>query len=146
VGVTAKSSIFRGTQSDIGAFASNQCPSATATVDLYNSNYRGSKVEGSQVNDKGGNQLTQDPLFVNAAGGDFHEASGSPTIDAGVADAISGAFDSDGHARTRPLTSGPSSSCRPVRRAGAAVRAAARLAVAARPGPGAPTPSPGSGS
>lgn len=40
------------------------------------------------------------PLFVNAAQGDFHQAPGSPTIDAGVDDAANGTNDFDGDPRT----------------------------------------------
>ncbi len=37
------------------------------------------------------NVIGTDPLFVNAAGGDYHVQPGSPTIDAGVLPAIAGA-------------------------------------------------------
>jgi hypothetical protein len=48
-------------------------------------------------------QLTS-PLFVNSATGDFHQLAGSPTIDAGSADALDpplGAHDIDGQARVQ---------------------------------------------
>jgi hypothetical protein len=48
---------------------------------------------------------TAAPLFVNAPGGDFHQAAGSPTIDAGINDPLNGTTDIDGEARQiGPLT------------------------------------------
>jgi hypothetical protein len=48
---------------------------------------------------------TAGPLFVNAAGGDFHQAAGSPTIDGGINDPLNGTTDIDGEARQiGPLT------------------------------------------
>jgi hypothetical protein len=49
------------------------------------------------ITDAGGNQ-TAAPLFIDAANGNYHEAAGSPTIDAGVSDQL-GALDPDGNAR-----------------------------------------------
>ncbi len=42
---------------------------------------------GAKVIDNGGNQ-TAAPLFVNGEAGDFREAAGSPTIDAGINDQV----------------------------------------------------------
>ena len=39
------------------------------------------------------------PLFVDAAKGDYREAAGSPTIDAGAADQLAGSLDLAGNAR-----------------------------------------------
>lgn len=45
-----------------------------------------------------GNQTTA-PIFVDAPGGNYHQAAGSPTIDAGSYDLSSGITDIDGQAR-----------------------------------------------
>jgi hypothetical protein len=47
-----------------------------------------------------GSNQTAAPTFVNAAGGDFHEAAGSPTIDAGITAPAIGTTDLDGNPRT----------------------------------------------
>jgi hypothetical protein len=48
----------------------------------------------------GTNQATA-PLLQAPGSGDFHQLTGSPTIDAGADDALNGEFDLDGAARTR---------------------------------------------
>jgi hypothetical protein len=53
----------------------------------------------------GGANIAGNPLFVAAALGDYRQAAGSPTIDAGVADALLGATDVAGC--PRPLGSAP---------------------------------------
>ena len=42
---------------------------------------------------------TASPLFVNLGAGDFHEAAGSPTIDAGTDSPLNGPFDLEGNPR-----------------------------------------------
>ena len=75
-----------------------------ATINIGNSNYRAGTVDpqvngsGRFINDLGSNQ-SADPLFANAAGGDFHQLAGSPTIDAGTADPFNGFSDFDGQPR-----------------------------------------------
>ena len=62
------------------------------------SNFDTSSPEGeAKVIDGGGNQ-TAPPVFVNAENGDFREAAGSPTIDAGIADQL-GPLDLAGNPR-----------------------------------------------
>jgi hypothetical protein len=46
--------------------------------------------------------LSAEPLLADIATGDYRPQNGSPTIDAGVADAFTGAADPDGRARTVP--------------------------------------------
>jgi hypothetical protein len=46
-----------------------------------------------------GSNVTDPPVFVNLAAGDFHQAAGSPTIDAGIDDALNGTTDVDGGQR-----------------------------------------------
>jgi hypothetical protein len=48
------------------------------------------------------NAVTAAPVFANAAGGDYREAAGSPTIDAGIDDPANGALDLAGNERTAP--------------------------------------------
>lgn len=83
-----------------------------AEVKLANSSY--ARVEGElapfgTVTPPGtnGNQIAA-PSFVSAAAGDFREAPGSPTIDAGVNDPLNGPFDLDGGPRSLPACLGGS--------------------------------------
>jgi hypothetical protein len=86
---------------------------AVVTVSLDHSSYATTVESGGTATvtpaGTGTNQL-EPPTFVDAATGDFHEAAGSPTIDAGAVDASSGVLDLDGNARTvrgRAATSCP---------------------------------------
>jgi hypothetical protein len=79
----------------------------TTTVTVDHSNYQpnhivvgGTGTAQFVGNGDPTNQLSVDPKFVDAAAGNFREAPGSPTIDAGVADALSGTNDLDGNPRT----------------------------------------------
>ena len=81
---------------------------SSATIALTHSNYStvgtslsaGTNFSYTQPGTNG-NQ-TAEPLFVNAAAGDFHQLAGSPTIDAGVADPLIGGTDLDGNPRSQP--------------------------------------------
>jgi hypothetical protein len=66
---------------------------------VSNSNFDTTGGEAGAITNLGGNQ-TAAPLFVNGEAGDYREAAGSPTIDAGAADAQLGSLDMDGNPRT----------------------------------------------
>lgn len=97
--VTAVNTIIRGGLRDIEALQSS---TGTVTVSLNHSNYASVKSEGGATvtaPGSGTNQVAA-PLFANAAGNDFAELSGSPTIDAGVNETANGPFDVLGNPRT----------------------------------------------
>ncbi len=90
-----KNSVAQGEKVDLLALEGFEGP---GEIFVSNSNFDRASAEGtSKVVDLGANQTAQ-PLFANAAGGDYREAAGSPTIDAGVADQL-GATDFDGSPR-----------------------------------------------
>jgi len=72
-------------------------------VRIGHSNFRTSDVKGSSVTlvetPQGSNQDAW-PKFADAGAGDFRQAAGSPTIDAGVVADANGGFDLDGDKRT----------------------------------------------
>jgi hypothetical protein len=68
---------------------------------VSNSNFDSTnKNHGGEVSAGPGNQ-TAAPLFVDAASGDYREAPGSPTIDAGAADPLDGELDLAGNQRSQ---------------------------------------------
>ena len=71
-----------------------------ADVTVTHSNVQDLVVGGGngKVIDGGGNQLAP-PKFVDAAGGDYRQAPGSVTINAGIDQPVNGAFDVDGDPR-----------------------------------------------
>ncbi len=78
---TLVNTIARGVVADIDA------SSAFARCTASNSNFRpGLSADGVSGT---GNQSAE-PIFADAPAGDFHQAPGSPTIDAGTADALLG--------------------------------------------------------
>ena len=99
--IDARNVIASGAAFDIEAAASNA--TSVATVNLASSNYATESESGpgmAAVTNPGtpGNQSGA-PLFANAAIGDFHQLSGSPTIDAGTDDGMLGSLDLEGEAR-----------------------------------------------
>ena len=92
-----KNAIATGGRTDLEAADPFGLGGAAKLV-VANSNFD-SAVNGKSgtVVDAGGNQSAP-PLFVNAAAGDYREAAGSPTIDAGASDLI-GPLDLDGSPR-----------------------------------------------
>ena len=70
-------------------------------ITVSNSNFDSKKESpGATVTNAGGNQSAA-PLFVNAEGGNYREAAGSPTIDAGSANPLAGTLDLADNARTQ---------------------------------------------
>jgi hypothetical protein len=94
--------IARGTTDDISASADS---TSTSIVEISHSNFSHvfqfaqpggtAAVTSPSTN----SNQTAAPAFVDAAAGDFHEAAGSVTIDAGVAEVANGTLDFDGDAR-----------------------------------------------
>jgi hypothetical protein len=84
----------------------NSDGTATSTINVSYSNYDPAKTSltgtgapsMTTINNQGNNQSAL-PLFVDATGGDFHEAAGSPTINAGINNAANGSTDFDGDPR-----------------------------------------------
>jgi Thrombospondin type 3 repeat len=98
--IDAKSVIAQGVTADVHAFADS---TSSATVTLAYSNYVTQAEDGAgtvSVTDPGtGTNQTAEPVFVDPGNGDFHQASTSPTIDAGGIDGSSGTIDIDGAPR-----------------------------------------------
>ncbi|HET7573743.1 MAG TPA: hypothetical protein VFJ99_01370 [Solirubrobacterales bacterium] len=109
----------------VGISVSVTKPGATARIDALNTIASG-ETDASAAATSGGaaaiafdhsnldkfsdnvsstNGQTALPLFVDAAAGDYREASGSPTIAAGLTDPANGATDLDGNPRTSTLFS-----------------------------------------
>jgi hypothetical protein len=97
--IAATNTVIRGGLRDI--YANGSAP-GTVAIALDHSNYVSVTSEGgASVTAAGsGTNQTAAPLFVNAAASDFHQATGSPTIDAGANDAANGPLDLAGNART----------------------------------------------
>jgi hypothetical protein len=88
-----------GTAPDVAAFDNG----TSVTINLEHSNYdTENQGTGTTITDPGSgtNQIAA-PQFSNPAAGDFHQAPGSPTIDAGTGDPLLGSLDIDGESRTQ---------------------------------------------
>lgn len=94
--------IARGGPGGYGLVADAEGSAAEITVDASHSNYPNAIGYGANTHitpaGSGDNQ-TAAPAFRDAAAGDYREAAGSPTIDAGADSALNGANDVDGDAR-----------------------------------------------
>ena len=100
--------IARGAGADIYA-STDSNPKSMAIVNADHSNYANVQISnggsGSTTSVTPAGSATNQtvaPLFVNAATGDFHEAEGSPTIDAGENSPEDGSTDLDGNPRELP--------------------------------------------
>ena len=98
--ITAVNTIVRGGGMDIGASQQG----GTVAMTLEHSNYATVSAEGGATVTAAGSSTNQiaPPLFISASEGNLHEASGSPTIDAGVNSPLNGEIDLDGDPRTQP--------------------------------------------
>ncbi len=98
IAVTAQNVIAPAVIAD----ANNQAGSS-ASVTLANSNFQSSTPlnGGTATAPNTGTNQNAAPLFVNAANGDFRQAVGSPTINAGATDAFLGTQDLDFEARSQ---------------------------------------------
>jgi hypothetical protein len=97
--IDAVNVIARGLAEDVAAESTYS--GAPATTNLSYSNWRPDNTTAASntaINDLGNNQ-TGDPVFRNAIFGDFHQLSGSPTVDKGTVTPLNGATDFDGQAR-----------------------------------------------
>jgi len=95
---TVVDSIVDGTESDLNA--AGGASDRRGVFVASNSNFQVVDVDLGTYTDGGGNQ-TAAPLFVDAAAGNFAEAAGSPTIDAGTAYAGIGPVDLAGNPRSQ---------------------------------------------
>ena len=94
-----RNTIANGSRFDLYAFRAGHGLSGPGNILVANSNFDSSQAEpGASIGDGGSNQ-TAPPVFVNAAGGDYGEAMGSPTIDAGGVKDQLGPLDVAGNAR-----------------------------------------------
>jgi hypothetical protein len=99
--ITVTNSIIRGGGGLLSDIQTNTSSGGSVSVVLEHSNYATAETSGGgSVTPAGtGTNQTADPMFVNPATGDYREAAGSPTINAGVSSADNGATDLDGNLR-----------------------------------------------
>jgi hypothetical protein len=90
-----ENAILQGTEDDLKAMEGAK---GLGNIAVNHSNFDTfTAVGGANVIDGGGNQ-TAPPVYVDAEAGDFREAAGSPTIDAGIAGEL-GQLDLSGNTR-----------------------------------------------
>src|SRR3954454_8478321 len=97
----AKNVIAHGELHDLST--ATTCGQGFSQIEISYSNYRAATVVGAGDIDRGNNQTDSEPVFANAAGGDYHQLPTSPTIDGGTADPLLGTADIDGESRTLGL-------------------------------------------
>jgi hypothetical protein len=98
--ILARNVIARGGPGGAGLRAWTDSSGSTAKITVGHSNWLGGSTSGTNASiaDAGGNQ-TSAPAFVDAAAGDYRQAPGSPTIDAGLNEFLNGLLDVDGDPR-----------------------------------------------
>ena len=87
---------------DIATNALNSGGTTTINITTDHSDFATTAPSGNGTSHitSGAGDVTTPPAFVDAAADDLHEAAGSPTIDAGIADPADGTTDLDGNPRT----------------------------------------------
>ena len=107
--IDATNVIASGSTDDL-RLRTDSSPGVASTIKLSHSDFSTHLVEGSGntfTSAKARQNVSDKPLFVGAAGGDFHEAPGSPTIAAGDLSVLQpGELDLDRTPRTSALTCG----------------------------------------
>jgi hypothetical protein len=98
--ILARNVIARGGPGGASFRAWTDSSGATAKITVGHSNWLGGSTSGTNASiaDAGSNQ-TSAPAFVDAAAGDYRQAPGSPTIDAGLNEFLNGPIDVDGDPR-----------------------------------------------
>jgi hypothetical protein len=97
----ARNVIAQGTAAGLAA-VTDANPNTLATITMTSSSFDtvSASGAGASITAPGtGANITEPPLFANAAAGDFHQAPGSPTIDAGTLGSQTGLADLDGEPR-----------------------------------------------
>jgi hypothetical protein len=99
VTLNARNVVASGGGPDVAAFNNG----TSVDIDLRNSNYDSeSQGTGTTISDPGSDaNQTDAPLFANAAAGNFHQLSGSPTRNAGTTTASNGPLDIDREPRNQ---------------------------------------------
>ncbi len=100
--ITATNSIIRGGGGLLSDIQTSTVSGGSVSVVLEHSNYATAETSGGGTVTPAGSGTNQTgaPMFVNPAAGDYREAAGSPTINAGVSSVVNGATDLDGNLRT----------------------------------------------
>jgi hypothetical protein len=98
---TISNSIIRSGSAGPGSDMAIDQSSGTVQVTLDHSNYASvDEADGATATPAGtATNQTAAPAFVNVTTGDFHEAAGSPTIDAGTDSTANGPLDLDANTR-----------------------------------------------
>jgi len=92
--------VTRATRSGIAVLQSPEAPTLTVTSG-FDDTFGNTLADAYGGYTPGPNMLSVDPLYVNAASGDYHLQPGSPVVDAGSAAPVGGLppVDADGNAR-----------------------------------------------